>query len=1722
MASYLIIAGHLPESVLPVTLYSFSAGLTQSTGPISVLRVSTGEAEPMLRSTVQDLNLLSGFAGTEAPWFRTSFSYTVWQPGLPFPSANAEEDPVQAESLRQLSSALYGSPCAELPRDEQSIDWAMTALLRTEPEEWTRFLSSVRSSLEEGEVRIMLALDLCDDEGTGIAFALVRALRVAFPGEDAPLIAFSFLNNITGEDDASRRAAIRDRLRALSDADLVRPKKGQTTLGADTAWVFGLPAGCRVSAADGSPVAVAFARVCARFFTSQKNTASGYHAITVPGTLTWNALGDEAAGAVAFFRFSVWLLTDLLPAVKGFLDKPSPLFSLAPSPRNALFRKLAQNTSKAALSDMRDQIDVLTRVLSAILLRLCALVRALPDCMRDPAAASELWKSLVKACGETVTLGASYDVSHTMAVEAGLDKVMPVHRGSMADTEEERSQRLLSETAGRLSALETQRGELMTRAGGFRARQALEDCLRQCVAARDAVEKQYNTFLSRSGKDNETLLQAAGRLRNLNAAVDRTRRDLRQATVFATLSAEPSPKASTASPWSGELLDPALAPELLRFLTEPDHKEEAARKLRDELAHLIPGHDGADAKTLLRSVASACVPKVDSPFSAFIAAVRGVLLTEARAFRLSEADTLALSIPPIPLLPDLTFESDLPTDAPLYDRVLAPAADDPTGARRGLLAMLLLMQYRRRAFDDASAVRYTLRPEDGPTIAAWLETCSSPSAEIVSLRRGPDEYPAALILPGKELRALDLPVAAVSMIPSFVLWFDPGFRAFSDPCAYLGESDRTLLTEQLTRLRSLMKPADRPAMTEFLSSFHRDIMNRHSARPTGAASRLEARLKAACGLPGLTWWPDIRKTDVIYEKGLSDDMICACLSGLERVPAPESRVANEVLYTRGNIPFARESASGLLESVGHPEEEELLTVLESECDILLRSSDTYHENLRQYLTALMEKYPKADTAATLIAGALLSAADEPVRETVTEFDYPWADPQSPAYRTILSEALAPLPVTGCVDPFSQKIAVVPRQGYNVLGDSLISGQCVLPVPFNGDASSEILSDAVLPPFSPAFASLLCENEKGRLLLTPDLLSFTREGESIHVSVLLHAAFDVRLNRTYTEDQIVYLYSDDIPTVAVWPAVPFAAQDWKAYFSFGHMRDPLSLSVLSEGRVIPVAKDEQRFAVKTEACPSCYLLSHDGVSLAACPNLLPEPNIQPSHRECICVDYGSSGISVVLTSEADTRPLNGTVMVRTLLRHPQKTPDILRDEFLPALPVTPIFPAADRVFRNAANQDPVPFVDGTILMPSSLSDLTDIEAENLYASMKWGSGKGRSSDLCLHQVMLLAAFQARVSGAGSLCWRFAIPDAMAADGRFALTGHLTRLAKAVSEETALPAPPDQPQAGFVSESEALGAYFRFCMPEKTQSGFLVLDIGSCSSDMTLFLRGHGYAVRSSQLHLGIQYMLLPSLLADPEMLQKDFGAIPDETLQSDLSALTALFTAAQTDPAALRKAGFALDTFIADYTVLLRQLLSAEPMGCQVTRSGSLLLLGFAWLMTLSGVLLLGLSSDPLKNDFMPEQFPLFFAGRGSGLLEIMTEATRGRLRQFLSLCKNNRISSIPVCFSTEKKMELAFGLSRPEFVSDTVPVSAAPSVSLPVSPYELICYFLTSFLQSFPGAATGLFPDWFSADPWHPLTGKAEQAIDSTVSACFAPVESPRPFDSLVSCLAGLLEAARQ
>ena len=1710
MASFLILAGRLPKSLLPVVMFSYNTGLTKPVDRIDIFRICTEADDPVIPQTVEDLGLLSDAAVPGDPYWQTYFDYRSWQPDL----KSISNSDGQKDSVRLLTDALYGQEAeGNIPDDTASVRWRMTSLLHAGSEQWLAFSSSVRQLISNTDepVRVMIAADLADPEGSGIAFSVASFLRKSFPEEERLTVCFSFLNNITGIDDPALRQRIRDNLRTATEICPVRVSSGTETPVADGIFMFGLPAACRVADPEGSPVSVAFARVSADFFTSA-DPVPAFRTVSIPGTLTWSALGRSAPRFAAFIRMAVWLLSDLIPSIESINNRSTVMTVLSPSPRTVFIRKFFQPAMQEE-SAFSGQLSTLVRILKQILTHVCAFVRFLPDCLRLNDRNSEDWAALVSACGQSVTIGSSWDVSMKSAVEAGLDKIKPVHRVSLADTEEEKAQRDLKDQKTKLDRSLDKRREVMEHAGGFRSAQALADCLARCEKALAASKAQLNNLRE---DDREKTLLAQSRINTLKAAVDRTREDLRHATVFPAISAFPSPRISLTSPWAGELFDPDGIRLLFDFLTaSPEADGEMTRNLRDSLSTLIRVQGETDLKLIMKQFSASCHDADLQPFAALLTAA-SVVFTEQTVLAPAAP---AGDLPPVTLIPDTDLSERITTAEDMAFHLTAPVSVDQTASARGLLAMLLLIQYRRGSADSVRLTRRTLRPADGPDITSWLDTVSSSSAEIISMRKGADEFPIALILPGSRMFAVPLSVRQASMIPGFVLWFSPLTRAFSDPCAYLNESDRILLTEQLTRVRSLLDPVRSSSLNEFLGSFHRALMNT-GRRQNGSDASFRTRLTAVCGLAGLPAYRDLVRHVVIYEKDIEDDMVCSCLSGTDRVSGPLSKVDNEINYSWRGIPFARESSTRLLETLGFPDEDQALIPLKEDCDLLFAASDTYRDELQKNIPLLLKKYPSCTEEYKNKAIAEMNLAASPIEEHVTGLDAP-VDPDSAALGSILSEGLAPLDPAPFMDPFSKKLAVVPRQGRQILGDSLLSEQCILKSGDSDTSDREIPDDAVIPPFSAGFASMLCETSEGRTLMGPDLLSFSREGDSIRVSILLHASFDLRLTHVYGPDDIIYLYSDDIPTVAVWPAIPFGKNDWKAYFSFGHMPGAFTVSALLDGKLLPMPHDGERYAQKTEVCPTCFILEKDGISVGALPNILPGPAVPDAGGMTACIDYGSSGISVVLCTEAGPEPLSGSVTVRTLLKHPVHSPRILRDEFMPAVPVTPILPSATRIFRNVPNQAPVPFNDGSILMPSSLEDLTSLDPATLFSSLKWTTEKSRSSELCLHQVMLMTALQARLNGASTLSWRLAIPDEMAFDGKQMLAQHFSFLVETVSAESCLLPPSDTPMVSFASESTANGAYFRACVPEQTGAGFMVLDIGSCSSDLSLFLRGHNDPVRACRLPLGIQYMMIPALLSEPRMLSNDFYMIQDESFQRDLSVITDLFTAAQKDKTVLRKARLALDTFVADRLGLIRQYLMTVPGGCSSTGSGAMLLVHHAWLMTLSGLLLFQLSSDSTRNDSIPSRMNLFLSGRGSGLMESMSAQTQARLSHFLSLCRNNRVQAVQVRWSTEKKLEIPVGLALQEDLTGTLPRPAISPVAIPVKPAELISRFLLMFLQEFPNAALTVFPGWYSNDPYLPLSGKAVAVIESAVSACFSGKDIPRPFDSLAACLTFLLESAR-
>ena len=1715
LKSFLLAIGNATGRALPTILSTLSCGAARPVTGLDICHITDREPDSLIPALIGDLD-------TDCSLFPSSFRFDAFRPQLPS-LTDLSSDPASSVLIGALRGK--GMPLS-YKTDREAVEWAFSALLSRNDfsQSFSDWTGRIRSAVDAGEeVRLCFLSDLCDPFSAGALFALLRYLRNIIPVEKAFFCLLCLAKRSSPATELEERT-FREAVQAMEDQQLVARPDRVDASPADACWLLSLPASLSQSEEAWRLVWVAAARVLGQICSSEKAPAAGLHTLEVPGILTLQSLGKEAKSFAAFFHCAFWLLSDLFPALHTYAERPSSLRSLAPNTRGGLFKRLFRPESGSVV--LPETLTAVERTLKAILSEVLSLIRFLPDPLRLPEISEPVWQNAVAACGRTVTVASEYDVSVEEAEEAGVMQIKPVHRVSLADTDEEKQIRRLDEIAAQLKEETEARNQAFCAMSGCYARPALQYCMTQCLGALASAEDKAAHFSPEEKTDHLTLAAQARRIRLLKAAVQRCRQDL-EALLPLSESSGVSSDPSSVDPCSSRLLTPAAVEKLSALLLAETNGSETIRKeMRALLPSLFWEGQLSDVKTLLKELLSTVSDAAaDDPLFVLVRAALTVSREEVAALRFLSVG----SLPALPLLPDLYPEKPLLTVSSLLSLIPGQldASAEPDGEKRGLLACLMLRQYRRRTSEEASLAFERLDADTSPVLRAWLVDHQADHVHLVSLVRESESLPFALILPGRDLIPARRTAGHASLLPAFSApWFDTETSSFRDPCYLLCESDRTVMKEQLARMQDALPESASSAFRSFLSDFLVDLSREKD--DTALFDRMELRLKAAFGLRLLPAFASSLVRDVcFYEHVLAGDEVASRLLDHPGFPASQCKVPDDIVFCYKEVPFARENADTLLEAIPLPAEDYILNLLSEECRTLARASDDYHDALVRELNLLLDRYPDAREDARGVVLKLLEKAAQPIRDTVTELSWPW-DLHSPSVQTILTESLGQNLAAPALQPFCEQLALFPARGGEIIGDSLLNAMCVLPpaeVPQKESEQSAgqpvIQADAVLPPLNVDFALALCRLPEGRTLFRQGMLSFERsEGSGVKAILTLEGSFPVRMIRTWAPDEIMNLYAHDIPTLAVWPNLPFSPEDWKAYLIYANMPATFEMKIFTAdgSSLSPERGESARMVLHTPSFPLCFTFSREGTAIGSVLNLLPEPEMRKEESVTACIDFGSVGTSIVLSAGHHRKPLQGASMVRTLINNPASSRDLLHREFLPAVPVSALLPTASRIFRNVPGAAPLPFEDGIVLISSSLQDVLSVPTGALYTCLKWEEEKGRSIVLCLHQIMLMTALQARSDGLASILWRFAIPDEMAKTGREKLRELFISLAREVNEAAGFPIPEKQPLVTFAAESAALGAYFRLCASEDTRGGFMVLDIGACTADISLFLRGREQAVRSCQIPLGVHYMLLPSLLRDPSILRQDLGYAQDPVFQQDLVLLEQILNNARADTSALRHSRLALDSFIADRFAFLLPALLYNPSTGLPTRLGSLLLLHFSYLMMLSGLMLLQISTDPGRNDFLPEQMSLCLAGRGSLLLEGLPDQVKTGLWHCLTMFRNQRVASISLLFSAEKKMEIPVGLSVLQQITPDLPDATAVPAALSVRPEELLPQFLIRFAKEFPASAAMLFPNFFTGDFYHPFTPYGESVVSTAIDQSFTERTALKPFDSLSAWLTTLLD----
>lgn len=1085
-------------------------------------------------------------------------------------------------------------------------------------------------------------------------------------------------------------------------------------------------------------------------------------------------------------------------------------------------------------------------------------------------------------------------------------------------------------------------------------------------------------------------------------------------------------------------------------------------------------------------------------------------------------------------------------------------------AWRAVLALLLLWDTWPQ--DGAWPVLKLVRLSDGGTaFSASVTAALSPA-------RAPDGLWAFTLcgegIPARPVALLSRAMAVVPaadpgdlgpLLPPCVTWYDRAERRFLDPCAHLCERDAAFLAARLALLCRLNEqPSLRSPLYDaaaglcgVLRPFLEDLARARDAwrgllmqGDAEALDDLRARILAAHTLADTP--------AAVRAETLHPDEADPAANPLLRVvvnAAPPAAGDACVLYSLDGTAFARQSAFCLAEPARSRGEADALTRLKRELSLLERYDAGWRRRASITLRELAEASQDRPGLWPRLPGLLKGWADELDRRPedagfTLEVTYP-LDGRPAALCALLREALGMEDAALVEAPLSDALL-------------LLDG----PPPFADDALHTACRVTLgtrtcyaVPPLSPRLCAFLMDAADADDSCAPRLdLSGLRflpstDGRSIEAQLCLRrrvqssgkaAESAVTLRRTYTlgdalqTGAAIVLPAGEAPYVAVWPNVRLAPGLWKRYFL--HIHQPRHLDAWALGTEgwtqgdLRHAPGREWRNTCVDRFPAFVALRRGALSLGALLNDAPRRLLRHEPAAAIAIDFGSISTTVMLRQDGRVQPATlPECLHRTLLASGAEDGAHLADEFLPDAVLLPgsaveaTYYSVMDMFTDVPETWRTVLCDGHIYYRLSLPSLLEKSASALYYDLKW-SGEDyalRCLRLFLKQAMLQAALSARLWGSSSASWRVSMPNAMPPAKQEAYLEMMRGLAREVSAECGLPLTGGCPAVLYATENQADGLYFLSRSEVSAGSGYLNLDIGGSTADLSLWLGGAAHAAIECSLLLGCREMLFESLCDwHSEDLERDLSS-GSEALRQAASGVVSAFRREASTARGRLKCMFLLDDLLAAYAGDIREAMAAARSLGTITYFESLLLLHIGYLFYLSGELMQRAHADADLAPLLPGRMALCVAGNGGQLLKALTDE---QLTRMCSLAMTRLAADHPLRVllpvqSRHPKQEVARGLlARDDALQSAVHGADRWNGTRPYGGPEredLLSGYLPLFYRVFPQAAERLMPRAFEEADGVRLTATARMELD-TIFANEKPCTPEDDMAMAVRCLSQL------
>ena len=1017
-------------------------------------------------------------------------------------------------------------------------------------------------------------------------------------------------------------------------------------------------------------------------------------------------------------------------------------------------------------------------------------------------------------------------------------------------------------------------------------------------------------------------------------------------------------------------------------------------------------------------------------------------------------------------------------------------------AWRGVLALLLLWDTWPQ--DGAWPALELVRLSDGGTaFSASVTAALSPA-------RAPDGLWAFTLcgegIPARPVALLSRAMAVVPaadpgdlgpLLPPCVTWYDRAERRFLDPCAHLCERDAAFLAARLALLCRLNEqPSLRSPLYDaaaglcgVLRPFLEDLARARDAwrgllmqGNAEALDDLRARILAAHTLADT---PVAVRAETLHPDEADPAANPLLRVALGPVP-PAAEGGGCVLYSLDGAAFARRSAFCLAEPARSPGEADALARLKRELALLEQHDAGWRRRASITLRELAEASQDRPGLWPRLPGLLKGWADELDRRPedagfTLEVTYP-LDGRPAALCALLLEALGMEDAALVEQPLSDALLLL--DGPPPFADETLNTACR--VTLGARACFAV------PPLSSRLCAWLMDAADADASAAPRLdlsgLRFLPSTDGRSVEACLRLRRRVQRGETAAESAVTfrraYVLSDalqtgaafvlpagEAPYVAVWPNVRLSPGLWKRYFL--HIHQPRHLDAWALGTEgwtqgdLRHAPGREWRNTCVDRFPAFVALRRGALSLGALLNDAPRRLLRHEPAAAIAIDFGSISTTVLC--------------------------------------------------------------DGHIYYRLSLPSLLEKSASALYYDLKW-SGEDyalRCLRLFLKQAMLQAALSARLWGSSSASWRVSMPNAMPPAKQEAYLEMMRGLAREVSAECGLPLTGGCPAVLYATENQADGLYFLSRSEVSAGSGYLNLDIGGSTADISLWLGGAAHAAIECSLLLGCREMLFESLCDwHSEDLERDFAS-GSEALRQAVGGVVSAFRREASTARGRLKCMFLLDDLLAAYAGDIREAMAAARSLGGITYFESLLLLHIGYLFYLSGELMQRAHADADLSPLLAQRMALCVAGNGGQLVKALTDEQLTRLCSLAMtrLAADHPLRVLLPVQSRHPKQEVARGLlARDDALQSAVHGGDRWNGTRPYGGPEredLLSGYLPLFYRVFPQAAERLMPRAFEEADGVRLTATARMELD-TIFANEKPCTPEDDMAMAVRCLSQL------